>query len=65
MTADRADTGTRAHLHRGEIYRRARRIRQLADIVMDCTGASAATNINRAESLLAEIAAICGHGEEE
>lgn len=64
MTAERSDTGTRVHLHRGELYRRARRIRQLADIVMDCTGPSC-TDIRRAERLIAEIAAICGQGEEE
>lgn len=65
MTPDRADTGTSAHLHRGELYRRGRKIRQLADIIIDCTSAGAAADINRAERLLAQIAAICGTGEEE
>lgn len=65
MTAERSDTGTRPHLHRGELYRRARKVRQLADIILDCTAAGAAADIGRAETLLNEIAAICGQGEEE
>jgi hypothetical protein len=64
MTTERSDTGTRVHLHRGELYRRGRKIRQLADILMDCTGPSC-TDIPRAERLLSEIAAICGQGEDE
>jgi len=64
VTAARSDTGTAARLSRGELYRRGRKIRQLADIVMDVTGPMGA-DINRAERLLNEIAAICGMGEEE
>lgn len=62
---ERADTGTSPHLRRGELYRRARRISQLAAIVQDCTGASAAADLPRAEALLKEIAAICGGMGEE
>lgn len=65
MTVERADTGTRAHLHRGELYRRARKVRQLADIIIDCTSPGVAPDIARCEALLNEIAAICGTGEEE
>ena len=64
MTHERSDTGTSARLSRGEIYRRARKVRQLADIAMDCTGAMG-TDLPRAQALLNEIAAICGMGEEE
>ncbi|WP_025772158.1 hypothetical protein [Sphingobium indicum] len=64
MTHERSDTGTSARLSRGEIYRRARKVRQLADIAMDCTGPMG-TDLSRAQALLNEIAAICGMGEEE
>lgn len=65
MTAERADTGTRALPDRGELYRRARKVRQLADIVLDITGANAAADTHRARKILEDIAAICGTGEEE
>ena len=64
MTFERTDTGTSAHLHRGELYRRARKVRELATIVMDVTGPMGA-DVRRAEHLLNQIAAICGKGEEE
>lgn len=65
MTPERSDTGTRPHLHRGEIYGRARKVAQLAQIILDITGAGVAADLPRAEKLLNEIAAICGMGEEE
>lgn len=64
MSQERSDTGTSARLSRGELYRRARKIRQLADIAMDVTGPMGA-DLHRAQSLLNEIAAICGMGEDE
>ena len=65
MTQERADTGTRPRLDRGQLYRRARRIAERAQVIMDVTGAGVAPDLRRAETLLNEIAAICGSGEEE
>lgn len=64
MTFERSDTGTSARLSRGELYRRARKVRELANIALDCTGPTG-SDIPRAERLLQEIAAICGMGESE
>jgi hypothetical protein len=65
MTQERADTGTRPHLDRGQLYRRARRIAERAQIIMDITGAGVAPDLHRAETILNEIAALCGSGEED
>lgn len=65
MTAERADTGTRPQLGRGTYYRRALKIRQLANVIADITGAGVAADLSRADALLHEIAAICGQEEEE
>lgn len=65
MIPERADTGTVPHLSRGTLYRRARQVQQLAGIIMECTGATTAADLPRAERLLREIATICGQGEEE
>ena len=64
MTQERSDTGTSARLSRGELYMRARKIRELANIAMDVTGPMGA-DLPRAERLLTEIAAICGQGEKD
>lgn len=61
---ERSDTGTAARLSRGELYRRGRKIRELATIIQDVTGPMGA-DVRRAEALLNQIAAICGMGEEE
>lgn len=62
--SERSDTGTSARLSSGELYRRGRKIRELATIVMDVTGPMG-SDVRRAEALLNQIAAICGMGEEE
>lgn len=65
MTPERPDTGAQPHLHRGELYSRAREIAQLSQIIMDITGPATAADCGRAERLMKRIAAICGMGEEK
>lgn len=58
---ERADTGTVAHLPAGEIYRRAYKAQQLAQIAAECaTPGARVRDLARAERLLGEIGALVG-----
>lgn len=63
---ERADTGTVAMLSRGELYRRAKRVQQLAQIAIECASPFAhRADPDRSARLLAEIGAIVGGGGTE
>lgn len=58
---ERADTQAMTFLSSGELYRRARKVEQIAKIVMDCTAADAAQrDVHRATRLMHEIGEIAG-----
>ncbi|WP_062119237.1 hypothetical protein [Sphingobium sp. MI1205] len=49
----------------GELYRRARKVEELARVVMDCTSRGCALrDVARATKIMSEISAIVGAGEE-
>lgn len=60
---ERADTGARSYAAPGDLYRQARKVQELAAIVMDCTY-GARRDLVRATATMAQIAAIAGgrHG---
>lgn len=66
QAAERKDTGTSPQLSSGELYRRARKIGSLAQIVMDCTAASGTrADSARAQRIMREIADLAGGEAEE
>lgn len=63
---ERKDTGTSPQLSSGELYRRAREIGALAQIIMDCTAASGTrADSARARQLLKKIGDLAGLETEE
>jgi hypothetical protein len=60
--AGRLDTDAPGYLSAGEIYRRARKVQELTQIVMECTGAGR-RDVARATTLMAQIRAIVGGNE--
>ncbi|MDF0540800.1 hypothetical protein PX699_00460 [Sphingobium sp. H39-3-25] len=59
---DRKDTDAERYLSAGELYRRARKVQELTQIVLECTGPGR-RDVARATTVMAQIRAIVGTSE--